>query len=165
MYEEEKQARMRRLLIASLLVFMAACGRRHERLQANAKARAEMEEGVSTQSGGPSSLAMPSRAYTFPDGIPRSAVTITYMRTEGGPAGMLKLILSVRNDAGVPIRGVDGRVVITTSQPQQQLLYEIRTRVGAHETREYAMDVEPRWSESDTVTGAAFTVDRILGAQ
>jgi hypothetical protein len=153
---------MRRLLIASLLLSVAACGRQDRgRREAVAKAQAEME-GTSTGTAAPPASFVPSPGSTFPDGIPSSAVTITYLRTERGPAGMLKMILSVRNDSGVPIREVDGRVVITTSQPQQQLLYEIRTNVAAHETRQYAMDVEPRWSESDAVTDARFTVDRIM---
>jgi hypothetical protein len=155
---------MRRLPIALLLLSVAACKRQgHDRLEAVEKARAGMER-TSTVSAAPPPPVVLSTAYTVPDGIPSGAVTITYLRTEPGPAGMLKMILLVHNNSAVPIREVDGRVVITTSEPQRQLLYEIRTNVPARQTAEYTMDVEPRWSEKDAVTDARFTVDRILGA-
>ncbi len=147
-----------RVWAAALFVILAFSSCRHRERQEELlrKARAANEEA-----SGPTTTS-PMELRPDPGWSKVKGVTIDYIRTDKGNAGMLKLIILVRNDSPYTVSRIDGVVEIITSSPQSQLQFQLPIRVGPHESRDYSMDLEPRWPESDEVTAAHFEVRNVV---
>ncbi|GEM_PF-6310197 len=150
-----------RIAIAAMLVSIALFSCRHRERQAELLQKAQ---AANEEASGPSTTS-PMEVQADPGSSHVKGVTIDYVRTDKAAAGMLKLIIVVRNDTPYAFSRIDGVVAIVTSTPQSQLQFQLPIRIGPHESRDYSMDLEPRWPESDAVTAAHFEVRNAVVAE
>lgn len=143
----------RRILALGLLLAFA-CSHRERQQELLDKVRKEQAENAPAVPPANEPISLGSAQL-------QNSVTIQFLRYERPPGRDPRMILTVQNNGANPIRDIQGQVVIQTEAGSFQMGYEIPLEVQPKSSREYAMDVVPRWDKTAAVTGATFTVTTV----
>jgi hypothetical protein len=138
-----------------ILLVVASCSSRRERQARQAELQARVEK--QTEENSHPSIEPHQTETSLND-----KVSVTLQRIDDSPGGMKTFVVTVTNDSAIPIKRINGQVVIKTEHGQElQLGYDVPMKIAPHSSQEYRMPVEPRWEQTDTAREAKFSITNV----
>jgi hypothetical protein len=126
-----------------ILIVVASCTSRRERQARQAELQAHVEK--QTEENSHPSIEPHQTETSLND-----KVSVTLLRIDDSTGGMKTFVVTVTNDSAIPIKRINGQVVIKTERGQEfQLGYDVPMKIAPHSSQEYRMPVEPRWEQTD----------------